>query len=247
MYLARVLSKDEQNNSKIGIFFVGNESEEQIGEYERSSYTRDSTFYPFQKNGQDFALYSPHYSEIKILELPSCKDIGGVETEKDDFCAIDFYVPSYMEQQITSRTTSSEGKIEEKTWTVRVSEPKDEKLFKYVKSHPYENVKTGEKGISETIYRPLTSRLYYPFGFVHGCYWMDDYTVHFLDLSKVEEGIIKREARFGYIEIPNNLSLKEAVDMESYEKYPDNRVNYFQMRIMQTFDLETGEKINPYE
>ncbi len=41
------------------------------------------------------------------------------------------------------------------------------------------------------------------FGFVWGCYWGDDtsWKVQYLDLSRIQEGIIKREERFGYVEL----------------------------------------------
>jgi hypothetical protein len=243
MYIAKVLEKFDQNYFKIGIFRVENEREEQIGEYVRSLHTRPTTFFPFQQNGEDFALYSPHYSDIRIMKLPSCKDIGGDESKSDDFCSIDFYVPSYMEQKIISKIKNSEGKVEEKLWTTKVSEQKDEELTEYIKSSTDENINTGKTESSETIYRPLTSRLYYPFGFVYGCRWMDDTSVHFLDLSEVENGIVKREARFGYVEKPIGVSLKEAINMENYGRYSGDAENQFQMCLMQTFDLITGKKI----
>lgn len=248
MYIAKVLEKVDQDYFKIGIFRVENEREAQIGEYVRSSRTRPTAFFPFQQNGKDFALYSPHYSDIRIMELPSCKDIGGDESKFDDFCSIDFYVPSYIEQEIISRTKNSEGKIEERVWTTRVSEPKDEELTEYTKSSTYENTNTVKPESSKTIYRPLTSRLYYPFGFVYGCRWMDDTTVHFLDLSEIENGIIKRDARFGYVEIPSGSSLKETIKMENYKRYSGNAENQIQMVVLQTFDLSTGKRtIEPYE
>ena len=40
-------------------------------------------------------------------------------------------------------------------------------------------------------------------GFVWGCYWGDDtfWKVQFLDLRQIQEGIISREERFGYVEL----------------------------------------------
>ncbi len=42
-----------------------------------------------------------------------------------------------------------------------------------------------------------------PFGFVWGCHWGDDssWKVQYLDLSRIESGVIKREERFGYLEL----------------------------------------------
>lgn len=41
------------------------------------------------------------------------------------------------------------------------------------------------------------------FGFVWGCYWGDDssWKVQYLDLRRVQEGIIARDDRFGYVEL----------------------------------------------
>lgn len=45
-------------------------------------------------------------------------------------------------------------------------------------------------------------------GFVCGCVWGDDssWKVEYLDLSKIEEGIIRREKRWGYLELPASSS-----------------------------------------
>lgn len=55
-------------------------------------------------------------------------------------------------------------------------------------------------------------------GFVAGCVWGDDtsWKIEYLDLSRVEEGIVKREARFGYLEMADGLSLKEAIKIDDY-------------------------------
>jgi len=41
------------------------------------------------------------------------------------------------------------------------------------------------------------------FGFVWGCYWGDDssWKVQYLDLSRIQQGIVQREDRFGYLEL----------------------------------------------
>ena len=50
------------------------------------------------------------------------------------------------------------------------------------------------------------------FGFVAGCVWGDDssWKIQYLDLSKIEEGILKRTAKFGYIELEDRC-LKDAI------------------------------------
>lgn len=59
------------------------------------------------------------------------------------------------------------------------------------------------------------------FGFVGGCVWGDDSSdkIQFLDLSKISEGIIKRDQRFGYMELPSGLTLKQCVYMSLEENH----------------------------
>jgi hypothetical protein len=53
-----------------------------------------------------------------------------------------------------------------------------------------------------------------PFGFVWGCIWGDDssWKVQYLDLSRVAEGVIKREERFGYVELATSDYLPPCLD-----------------------------------
>lgn len=55
------------------------------------------------------------------------------------------------------------------------------------------------------------------FGFVSGCVWGDDssWKIEYLDLSQVEKGIIVRDDRFGYQELPRKLSLKQCISLEN--------------------------------
>ena len=58
------------------------------------------------------------------------------------------------------------------------------------------------------------------FGFVSGCVWGDDHSwkIQYLDLSKISEGILTRDDRFGYIELCGSQNLKDAIDTERWEK-----------------------------
>lgn len=60
-------------------------------------------------------------------------------------------------------------------------------------------------------------------GFVSGCLWGDDFTdkVQYLDLSNVRAGEIKRDARFGYHELPRNVELHDAVNFDLYTVVQD--------------------------
>lgn len=50
-------------------------------------------------------------------------------------------------------------------------------------------------------------------GLVAGCVWGDDtsWKVQYLDLSDIAAGVIRRDDRFGYVELPTNVKLRDAV------------------------------------
>jgi len=163
----------------IGIFEVKGNTETKIGEYARN-YSFLNTFFHFRKNRKDYALYSSEYTCTRVMELPSCRDLGGENPSEYGFCPVEFYVPK-----------ESKGN----------------------------------------------------FGFVAGCVWGDDcsWKIEFLDLSRVEEGIVKRDSRFGYISLPDGISLKRAINMINYyEKDEEYNIN---IAIGETFDLNTGKAI----
>lgn len=86
------------------------------------------------------------------------------------------------------------------------------------------------------------------FGFVAGCIWGDDssWKIEFLDLSKISEGIIVRDNRFGYISMPNKLNLSESIDLSNYSCPPDEPVEYHDHLVevlsSQIFDISRSPK-----
>jgi len=59
------------------------------------------------------------------------------------------------------------------------------------------------------------------FGFVCGCVWGDDtsWKIEYLDLSHIEEGVLVREPRFGYIELlGSSETLPDAVEIVCYDE-----------------------------
>lgn len=130
---------------------------EKIGEYVFNYSNRGAElFCPFKKNEKWYALYSKCYTATRIMELPSCIDIGGEIEAANGFCPVEYLVP----------TVNQVGKL------------------------------------AGTL------------AFVAGCHWGDDHSmkIQVIDISKIEEGIIKREARFGYHELPRNQSLQDSLD-----------------------------------
>jgi hypothetical protein len=79
-------------------------------------------------------------------------------------------------------------------------------------------------------------------GFVAGCVWGDDtsWKIQYVDISRAEEGIITRDERFGYIELPEHLSLKQAVRIDDVDDY-DGRIN---ISVQLQFEIATGGLID---
>jgi hypothetical protein len=90
------------------------------------------------------------------------------------------------------------------------------------------------------------------FGFVWGCVWGDDssWKVQYLDLSRVQEGVLAREERFGYVILDTGEAegrevwrdAREFIRLWSYSGVP--RVDF---RTRQTFDLTSGEVPDTFE
>jgi len=73
-------------------------------------------------------------------------------------------------------------------------------------------------------------------GFVAGCHWGDDtsWKLQVLDLSQIRHGRITRDERFGYLELPGQIRLRDAIrwDTESMR---------VRIAVEVSFDLATGE------
>lgn len=245
-YLARVLEKVQNrpgtwNSIRVGVFRKESEEqedEEQIGSYLRNYPSLFRTFFPFRQGDKDYALYSPDYTATRVMELPSCRDIGGEKGNSYGFCPVDFYVPCYIERE-------SQG-LDDRVHRHRVNEPKEEDLAERITRYNPLDKETGERIVVERSSYPISPLLYYPFGFVAGCIWGDDssWKIQYLDLSEAGGGIIKRDDRFGYIALPDELTLKQAIDMSDYEYDPhEEDARHITIAIQKRFDLKTGKPV----
>lgn len=201
------------NYNKVDI--IERDSKNIIGSYTRNYSSMYRTFHPFKLRDKWFALYSPNYTATRIMSLPDCKDIGGEESKSNGFCPTDYYVPDLYYYSIEHEDTCERKKLIttgkctcSKEWSVMSNE-------KYIVKH-----------ISERIH-----------GFVAGCVWGDDssWKIQYLDLSRAAEGIIIRSDKFGYLELPSNLNLDTAIDLEVEEDYISLKIasqNYY--------DFESG-------
>ncbi|HKE58985.1 MAG TPA: hypothetical protein VKB46_19880 [Pyrinomonadaceae bacterium] len=208
-----------------------------MGEYHRNYSALFNTFVHCSYGGKDYALYSPNYTVTRIMELPSCRDIGGEEPRSGGFCPVDFYVPRHIDREYTN--------LEGVSHRYRVNDPEAEYLGPRTQTFYRRDEKTGQQISVEKPDQAISSLLYYPFGFVAGCIWGDDssWKIEFLDLSEITNGVIKREARFGYIEMPEGMSLTQAIDMGDFKYDLTDEISYVTIALQKRFDLASGKMI----
>jgi hypothetical protein len=82
------------------------------------------------------------------------------------------------------------------------------------------------------------------FGFVWGCVWGDDqsWKVQYLDLSAVRDGVIRRDDRFGYVELATNAKLEPHEFIRCYSSDGRRRVEF---HVRAHYDFPTGVHIPP--
>ena len=219
-YLARVLEKVGTRPGcweylRVGIFWKNPHTgiPEQIGEYTRNYPSFYRTFHPFQLRGKWYALYSKDYTSTQLMALPGCKDIGGEEAAACGFCPVDYYVPvlNWLEAVHAKGCPRHPEEADFSKPCTCIC-----KDYKYIWHFP------------ERVH-----------GFVAGCVWGDDtsWKVQYLDLSRADEGVLRREERFGYIELAYNLHLDEAVDLSiEDDRFPP----CLSIACQRHFDFATG-------
>jgi len=222
-------SPNALKNIRIGIFRTDDNSSEQIGEYIRNYHLFFKTFYYFIKDGKDYALYSPNYFITRVMELPSCVDIGGEEQTKTSLCPNEYYVPMYVDREYQFT-----DKGERVTRKYRIVDPAVEQTLPTPIS--------WEREINTPI--TVSSISCFPFGFVSGSYWVKEgpEIIQHLDLSQVEKGIIKRDERFGKIVLPRKITLPQAIVVEASQvSYKIPNVSIASER---DYHLETGQVVD---
>jgi hypothetical protein len=226
------------NSIKVAVFRRDGDRKEQVGEYVRNYPNLFRTFWHFRKGEMDYALYSPDYTASRIMELPSCKDIGGEEPYEAGFCPTDYYVPSYIDREYLD--------VNDKPHWHRVTDPSPEDLVAQKITFTPLDEKTGQRIKVEKSSYPVSPLLYYPFGFVAGCIWGDDssWKIQFFDLANAEGGILKRDERFGYIALPSSLSLKQAIEMIDFnDEGKEEWAHHITIAVQKRFDLRTRNSL----
>lgn len=220
-YFAKPIQEIEKgktywNYQLIGVFQQEDNTEPvKIGEYIRNYSSFSNTFFAFRHaNDKWYAIYSPEYTGTRIMELPSCKDIGGEPPDGNGFCPMGYYIPTYIDFKY-----------------------KDHEPIRASQINP-EDVKLDELNSPEDI-------RHWHFGFVAGCIWGDDWStkIEYLDLSEADKGIVKRSSKFGYIWLPHNVALKDAIDMDCYDGKNETMIRiatdlrFFTDNTYENFDL----------
>lgn len=213
---------------EVGIF----DGDNQIGSYIRNYPGHDNTFYPFQLNDKWYAIYSKDYMYSRVMELPSCKDIAWEDDKntkyENHFCPVEYYVPYLCVMDFKKGEVDPypyNPRHDPDKWAVRIQGkngysmwyyPEDKKGDKSKRKEYKEACEKCDKEFKEWRDRHPHIFKYLDIAFVSGCPWGLDHTwqVRCFDLSKIEEGVLKNDDRFGWIDLPSKVSLKDSLDFD---------------------------------
>jgi hypothetical protein len=185
--------------------------------YTRRYHSMYSTFEPFRqlRDGvwHDYALISADYTHLSVLDLAT----GEVVADEQPSADLVQKAREYMEEYPSERHANTDPADFARTWgfcpvEFFVPDPAD---------HPH---------LRDTSTTPTGH-----FGVYSGCIWGDDsgWKLRYVDLSRISEGIVTTDERFGYVELPWRQKLREAV---SYSTYTDR----FDVAVQLAFKRETG-------
>jgi len=197
----------------------------------------EATFMPFKQNGKWYALCSLDYTATQLIDIETGQIIGGDKPHSAGFCPVEIYIPRYKEYKYKFTEEFLKG----------CPNPNKDPNFSY---RVYDNeCKTESEFLEGNLVKdnhsiPISLEFGFEnFGFVAGCVWGDDtsWKIEYVDISEAHKGIIKRDARFGYIELPDHLNLKQAIEIEE----DDSKVYGFKIATTSRFSPD-GTKENDY-
>lgn len=194
------------NSIKVSIYRKDTQDEKLIGEYIRNySHYGALTFYPFKIEDNWYALYSAEYTTLRVMKLHSdrIEDWCGEEPSPGGFCPVEIYVPKYIHSIQSYRRAIDDT----------------EEYSAY-----YADCDLDEKDYQkELISTGFVSEEYCNFGFLCGCRWGDDSTwkIRYVNLAQIPNKNLNIIDKFGYWEMPSQLSLRECVDMSGWT--PDDQ------------------------
>jgi hypothetical protein len=190
-----------------------------VANYDRN-YAMLQTFEPFRQGDRHFALIAPKYTATSVMDLDSGEIIAGEEPDSWGFCPVGFYVPDWWDVHPSERPH------------VRARHPPGEPFLRpgtLMWRDEYEWPSRGD------------------FGFVWGCIWGDDssWKLQYLDLSGIQDGVMRREERFGYVKLATSRQL----DAREFIRVRGPR--HVEFAIEKEYDLLTGREFtdewDPYD
>lgn len=227
------------------IHIIERKSRNVIGSYVRNYSREYRTFHPFNLRGKWYALYSKDYTSTRIMSLPDCKDLCGEFPRERGFCPVDYHVPVLQYVKINHHDDCDEKIDPSKPCSCQFKH-KDGCPLGEVNPKIVDGGYEWEKCICKKereAYGLWRYKWIFPdriHGFVAGCVWGDDssWKIQYLDLSRADEGIIKREERFGRISLADNLNLDQSVSLEMDDE------DDFILKITtgSHYDIKTGER-----
>lgn len=244
-----IIQQDEKDGPK-----------KQVGNtFKRNYSTNFDNFAVCRKHGRYFALYSPDYTSTRVMEIVpgiGWEDIGGESRNANGFCPTGFHIPITYDMIFEYDAHPSNEKLKDWSKLLDAYPPGSHYVslggYETAEKIRYEDGKYVQAysadGTYEWVWGPKRmwdhGWLIYPpdFGFVSGCYWGDDssWKIQYLDLREIERGIIKREEKFGYIELPPHLTLKQAIETEDCQHVSGIGGRTVGISIQLRFDLDTG-------
>lgn len=186
-----------------------------IGEYLRNYNNYGTlTFYPFKQGDDWYALYSASYTATRVMKLHNdrIEDWCGEEDNPYGFCPVEIYIPQYIHR-----------------------------LYKDEFDIFYTDADLTEEEIQEELDNPeFVKTEYCNFGFVCGCVWGDDssWKIRYIDLDQIPNKVLSITEKFGYWEMPENLTLKQCINMKNWEPGCD----WISLIRAENINLTTGER-----
>lgn len=201
------------HGAEISVF--DNELNVPVGSYRRNYPTRIPGFEPFWQDGKPYALMSRDYMYSACMDLTT----GEVIAEEAEEAAWSYY------------TDSKTG---------------EEKIYKGAGFCPIDFYAPGFWDLHDGSILP-GSKHWKPYmaddasstwALVSGCLWGDDddWKIQYLDLSKITEGLIIRDERFGYVPLADSKAdLRDVIDV--WDREDGSRIH---IPVRVSFDLNTG-------
>lgn len=202
------LNKDGWNKVLVKVFDSG----DLIFEYTRN-YSMLKTFEPFRVwdevglEWRNFALVSPNYTATSLLDLDKRKLLGNDPPPPMPLSIATTYNEKYLKE-------GNEPYKEGDPWHSVGFCPMEFYVPDFLDFYDEQDMQEFHTDYTKKEMKIFLSRR--NFGFVGGCIWGDDSSmkVRSVDLTKVLDGQVKTEEKFGYTAI--SKSLQDSISVENY-------------------------------